>query len=151
MIWQDTEWVRSVYWVTCSSNTCRGLQLRMERPWACTCSEDSRQGLGQVGPFRAWQDTPQQLTIICLHTPLLGKHSREVGRERRPSSHLWVISPEGDALTFSHSSWGFKAEDCFPNLCPLTCPVSGVGEPLTESSGACSKWICDKSLLRTSV
>lgn len=105
----------SVCWVICSSSTYLGLQLRTERHWARTCSEESRQVLGQLVP---WQDASQQLTIIRLHTPLLGKHGREVGRERQPSSHPWVSAQRG-CSDFSSLLVGLQGGGLFPQPLPF--------------------------------
>lgn len=105
----------SVCWVICSSSTYLGLQLRTERHWARTCSEESRQVLGQLVP---WQDASQQLTIIRLHTPLLGRHGREVGRERQPSSHPWVSAQRG-CSDFSSLLVGLQGGGLFPQPLPF--------------------------------
>lgn len=120
MIWKDTEWVTSVRWVICSSSTCLGLQLRTERHWARTCSEESRQGLRQVGPFRVWQDTSQQPHHhLPPHTPS-GKAQQGGGeRERDGYPHTRELCIEGDALTFFLTPpWGFKEGGLFPQPLP---------------------------------
>ena len=108
----------SVCWVICSSSTSLGLQLRTKRHQASTCSEDSRQGLGQIGPSRAWQDTSQCPTIICLHTPLLGKYSREEGGQVDILTPV-IQQPRGRFSGFTSLLLGLQGEGLFPPSPPF--------------------------------
>lgn len=110
----------------------------------------------QTGVRTGWslQGLTRHISMPYHHLPPYtpsGKVQQGGGGDRWTSSHLWFSSPEEDALALPHSSWGFKVKGCFPHLCPLSCPVRGVGESLTETTDARSKWICDVSLLQTSV
>lgn len=116
MIWKDTEWVTSVCWVICSSSTCLGLQLRTERHWARTCSEESRQILGQVGPLTRHISTTYH--HLPPHTPS-GKAQQ--GGGERETTILTPVSyqPRGGCSDFSSLLVGLQGGGLFPQPLPF--------------------------------